>query len=223
MNLNIKKPKNIEEIAEFISSSINRELQNGHSVLWFVSGGSAMQAEIEAANKIKEFSPGKLVISLADERYGLVGHSDSNWSNLLKGGLNVRGAKLIPFLMGKDLSSTTKEIRKVLKEELYKADYKIGVFGVGLDGHTAGILPHSRAIYEPELVFTHETELFDRITITPKAIEMLDEAILYAMGTIKWSVIEKLKEDISIEDQPVQILKKVPLLTIFSDTNNSQD
>jgi 6-phosphogluconolactonase/glucosamine-6-phosphate isomerase/deaminase len=49
-------------------------------------------------------------------------------------------------------------------------------------------------------------------------IEKLDEAVVWAQGKDKWKIVENLLgENIPIDKQPAQILKKVPLLTIFSD------
>ncbi len=217
MDLKIITTKDIGQIGDFIATAINRELSLGKQVLWFVSGGSSIPLEVDVSRKIKEFSPGKLVVTLADERYGLIDHSNSNWYKLKNLGFKIDGAKLVPFLVGKDISTTTLETRLKLKDELSTAEYKIGVFGVGIDGHTAGILPRSDSVRSNELVCTYETDLHDRITITPKTIAMLDEAIVYAMGEIKWQVIENLKLDIPVADQPAQILKQIPLLTIFSD------
>ena len=44
MNLNIKTIKNDEEIVEFVAGSINRQLEKGKKVLWFISGGSSIPA-----------------------------------------------------------------------------------------------------------------------------------------------------------------------------------
>ncbi len=217
MDLNIKTTKNIFEIADFVSFSINRELQKGRNVLFFISGGSAIPLEVEISKRIKEKLSGNLVVTLVDERYGLVDHLDSNWFKLKEGDFTIKEAKLIPFITGADFSTTVKEVRKMLKQELNKADYKIGIFGIGIDGHTAGILPHSEAIKINELACAYETELYDRITITPKTILQLDEAIIYAMGELKWPIINDMKKDLPVEDEPAQILKKVPLLTIFTD------
>jgi 6-phosphogluconolactonase/glucosamine-6-phosphate isomerase/deaminase len=69
-----------------------------------------------------------------------------------------------------------------------------------------------------ELAFGYDTPTFSRITITPKVIEKLDEAVVWAQGEDKWGVVKDLiRNEIKIEKQPAQILKKVPLLTIFSD------
>ncbi len=91
------------------------------------------------------------------------------------------------------------------------------MFGLGIDGHIAGILPRSDAVNSQELICTYDTPQYDRITITPHVISMLDEAIMCALGDMKWPMIEKFEEDWPIDEVPSQILKSVPLLTIFSD------
>jgi 6-phosphogluconolactonase/glucosamine-6-phosphate isomerase/deaminase len=217
MSLEIRTTKNIEEISDFIASSINIELGLGKNVLWFVSGGSSIPVEILVAGKINEKFTNKLVVTLADERFGPSNHSESNWLKLMNAGFKIKGAKMIPFLNDKNMRETTEEIREVISTELQNAEFKIGIFGIGIDGHTAGILPHTLAVSSKEIVCMYETDLHNRLTITPRTIEMLDEAVLFAIGENKWEAIEKLSNDIPIDDEPAQILKKVPLLTIFTD------
>lgn len=217
MSLNIKTTDNLEEIADFVAASINKQLSDGKRVLWFVTGGSSIKVQSKVADKINTNLPGRLVITLTDERYGEENHPDSNWYQLKVLGFEIEKAKIIPFLTGESFTDTTKRLREVLKEELKKADYKIGNFGIGIDGHTAGILPHTEAVNIPELVCAYETPQFDRITITPKVILELDEAIVFAMGENKWPILEKLEKEFTLEEDPSQILKKVPLLTIFTD------
>lgn len=217
MALNIKTTKDIEEIADFVASSINKQLAEGKRVLWFVTGGSSIQVQSKVADKINTNLPGRLVITLTDERFGAENHPDSNWYQLKQLGFEIEKAKIITFLTGESFTDTTKRLREVLKEELEKADYKIGNFGIGIDGHTAGILPHTDAVNSPELVCAYETPQFNRVTITPKVILELDEAIVFAMGENKWPILEKLEKEFPLEEDPSQILKKVPLLTIFTD------
>jgi len=218
MNLNIKTTKDIEEIADFVAGSINRKLEKGKRVLWFVTGGSSIKVQSRIANKIKTNLPGRLVITLTDERFGEENHSDSNWFQLKQLGFEIPNAKIIVFLTGESFRETTERLREVIKEEIKKADYKIGNFGIGIDGHTAGILPNSEAVNSKELVCAYGTPQFDRITITPKVILELDEAVVWMQGEDKWQVVKDLIEnDIEIIKQPAQILKKVPLLTIFTD------
>lgn len=211
--------KDIEEIAEYIASVINRELSSGKCVLWFLSGGSSVPIEVLASKKITAKHQDKLFVVLGDERYGEILHTESNCLNLVKSGFSIPAANIVPVLIGKSFLYTAKYLNDTLTELFKRADYKIGVFGIGIDGHTSGILPHSEAVHVNELVCAYETHQYNRITLTPKAIEMIDEAVVYAVGENKWPVLEMLKQDISIENEPAQVLKKVPILTIFTDYN----
>ena len=105
----------------------------------------------------------------------------------------------------------------MLENELRAAEYKIGLFGIGADGHTAGVLPRSVAVNAMGWSVAYDAGTFERITITPKTIVKLDEAVAFAQGKEKWKVVEDLeKNDLDIHEQPAQILKKVPLLKIFT-------
>lgn len=224
MNLIVKTTSKIDEAAEFIFSSIFGQLKSNKKVLFFLTGGSAIAVGAKVAELLRNISDKNLIknltISLTDERYGPLGHKDSNWRQLTEKGFKLQGTKLIPILDGSDMVSTTQKFNENLEREFKRADYKIGLFGIGQDGHTAGILPKSSAVNAGAYAFGYKTEKFERITITPKMIEKLDEAIIWAQGENKWPIIKNLlEENISVQKQPAQILKKVPLLTIFTDYN----
>lgn len=217
MSLVIKTTTKLEDPAEFIAHTILNKLELGKSVLFFVTGGSSIPVCVKISEIIKEHSHKNLTIMLTDERYGPVGHSDSNWAGLIKRGFDLPEAKLIPILTGDNHIVTTEKFNTVLKKELKDAKYKIGLFGIGIDGHTAGVLPETESVYYHELACGYDTSMYSRITITPKAIVQLDEVVVWAQGQEKWEVIKKLEQNIDIRKQPAQILKKVPLLTIFTD------
>lgn len=85
-----------------------------------------------------------------------------------------------------------------------------------MDGHTAGIKPFSPATTEDKLVSDYESDDYERITMTPRAIRLLHEAVLYVKGSETDTQVKKLlHETIPIEQQPVQILKDVPKSTLF--------
>ena len=222
MSLNLKKTTNIEDMADFTVSAIKSQLQSGKRVLLFLAGGSAISVEIKIAEILRNNGDQNLLknltVTLTDERYGELGHVDSNWQQLAEKGFILPGAKLIPVLNGEDRNITVEKFNKNLNEEFTGAEYKIGLFGIGPDGHTAGILPESEATQSEDLAFGYDTATFSRITMTFKAIEKLDEVVVWAQGENKWWVIKDLMEkNINLEKQPAQILKKVPLLMIFSD------
>ena len=222
MSLNIKTTTEAGEVADFVATSILKQLESGKVVLFFVTGGSSILVGIKVAEILKNHQCENLTIILTDERYGPLGHKDSNWQQLLDGGFVFPQAKLIPVLSGDGQKSTTEKFNQNLIQEFERAEYKIGLFGIGSDGHIAGILPDSDAVTMQDLACGYETPSFIRITITPKAIEKLDEAVVFMQRESKWSVLEDLEKDIEITKQPAQILKKVPSLTIFTDYQNSR-
>ena len=185
-----------KEAAEFIADSILDRLKSNKKVIWLVPGGSAIRAAVEAAKIISSQPHRNLTVSLTDERLGPAGHPDSNWRELKEGGFSLPEAKLIPVI-------GTADWVFVLEKEFKNNDYRIGLFGIGVDGHTAGLLPPGSA------------SKFDRISISNDLIGQLDEVVLYAEGKEKEDVINKLSEDIDIKIMPAQVLKRVPKLTVF--------
>jgi len=221
MNLNIKTTTNVNDAATFIAFAILKQLELGKYVLFFATGGSSISVGAKVSEIIKE-SPNhsltkNLTVLLTDERYGPIDHIDSNFSKLIEKGFNLPLAKVIPTLTGESREIATEKFNKILEQEFEKAEYKIGLFGFGSDGHTAGILPDSIAATSKDLACGYDTPLFSRITMTFSAIEKLDEVVVWAQGEDKWGVLKNLENDIDLVKQPVQILKKVPLLTIFTD------
>lgn len=211
------KTDSYNEPAVYVAGQINSKLSEGQRVLWLVPGGSAIGVATEASRLIKRFSPSQLTISLTDERYGLAGHRDSNEFQLTNAGFNMRIGNFISVLNGESPEVTTRNFSSALGESLKSNDYSIGLFGLGEDGHTAGIKPGSSAVNSLNLAEGFTGDDFERITITPTAIKKMDEAVVYAIGESKHAQIQKLLEPLSTSTQPAQVLKKVPKLTIFND------
>ncbi len=221
MNLNINTTTNINDPANFIALSVLSKLSEGKSVLLFLTGGSSVNVGIKISEILNKYPDQNIIkdltILLTDERYGEIGHSDSNYFKLIKGGFILEKAKVIETLIGKDYENTVKIFNNILTEEFKNKEYKIGLFGIGADGHTAGILPNSVATLSKDLACGYETPSFSRITMTFNAIEKLDEAVVWMQGSDKWEVLKDLEGEIDPVKQPAQILKRVPLLTFFTD------
>lgn len=203
--------------ADYLARRISGLLRRGKKVLWLVPGGSAIEVAASAAKKLKDEELANLTVTLTDERYGPDGHPDSNWQQLKEAGFELPGADLVPVLAGKNLEETTVRFNKKMKRCFEAADFSIGLFGIGTDGHTAGILPGSPAVDSPQLAASFKGGDFERITITPAAIAKLVIGIVYATGQAKWPVLDRLSEEIPIDKQPAQALKAIPKLRIYND------
>ena len=217
-SLSIKTTDKAQDAANFLAGSVIRQLLLKKRVLLFVTGGSSIAVAVEVAGLISAHPHQNLAVTLTDERYGPLNHPDSNWRQLLEKGFSLPEAKLLPILTGEGMEAENKKFSDALEEEFRSADYKVGLFGIGKDGHVAGILPGSPAVLVAGWSAAYDAGKFERITITPETIVKLDEAVVFAEGEEKWPIIRDLAEnDLDISQEPAQILKKVPLLTIFTD------
>ncbi|MFZ2836397.1 MAG: 6-phosphogluconolactonase [Candidatus Saccharimonadales bacterium] len=204
--------------ARHLATTIESHLENNERVVWLLSGGSGVKVGLIACQQLQGVDLSNLTVTLTDERYGPLNHANENWRELLEGGLSLPGATLHRPLTGDSRDLTTDHFGAWLKQQIEQADYTIGLFGIGSDGHTAGIKPGSIAVDSPDWAAGYAGEDFERITMTFVPIQQIDEAVIQASGSEKANVLEQLMaQDIPLSDQPAQILKTIPTVTIYSD------
>lgn len=214
---NISSPK---PVVDYLVNTLIAKLTAGQHVLWLVPGGSAITIAAQVTEHLRHqtLPLNHLAVTLTDERYGPVGHPDSNWLQLQQAGFELPGSHLLPVLANTSLEATTQAFADTLATELDRANYRLGLFGIGPDGHTAGILPHAPATTATSLAAGYNGGKFQRITITAPAIARLDEAVVYAAGQAKWPILHQLAtENLTLDQQPAVALKQIPAVTIFHD------
>lgn len=209
-----------ENAATKIAKELTDHLKKGERVLLLLSGGSNIKTAAMISDKLRgAVDASNLYVTLMDERYGPISHKDENWQQLLDAGFVLPGANLYRPLIGQNLTNTTAAFSDWIQTQLSKADYKIGLFGLGTDGHTAGIKPGSPAVNSEKLVVSYIGEDFTRVTISFVAILALDTAIIQVSGSDKQFVISELiNQGIPLERQPAQILKRLPKAIIYSNS-----
>jgi 6-phosphogluconolactonase/glucosamine-6-phosphate isomerase/deaminase len=217
-----QKISDSQPVVDYLAKVLTTYLEAGR-VLWLVPGGSSIAIAAAVSQKLKPELTSHLTVSLTDERFGIVGHPDSNWKQLHDAGFQPAHATMLPVLSGKDMTETVTNFGASLEEILGNVDYRLGFFGIGADGHTAGILPGSPAVAAEQFAAGYDAGNFMRITMTPKAISYLDEAVAYAVGEEKREALLNLDlEKLPLETQPAQILKQVAKYTIFNDQIESE-
>jgi 6-phosphogluconolactonase/glucosamine-6-phosphate isomerase/deaminase len=204
----------IESVVAYVASTLATKLGEG-PVLWLLSGGSAMEVEVAVADRLGKAEG--IIAMLMDERFGPVGHRDSNWQQLIEKGFADKGIAVIPTLGDWDIETTTKKFEHQLISSFRSTKYALGLFGLGADGHTAGILPGSPAVGCEDLAINYRAADFERITITTETIRHLDEVVLYARGESKRQALNDFDREEEWEVMPAQSLWQVPKLTIFND------
>lgn len=161
-----------------------------------------------------------LTLLLMDERYGPIGHPDSNWQALQDAGFVPGQATALQVLQPHlDAAETARHFEADAQELLNGAAVVIGQIGIGADGHIAGILPDSAAAREESaLVCAYESEPYSRITMTFPALRRIDAAYVFAFGETKRKALEQLQDaSLPLVQQPAQLLKELPEVYIYND------
>jgi 6-phosphogluconolactonase/glucosamine-6-phosphate isomerase/deaminase len=192
-------------------------LSQGKKVLWLLSGGSAIEPAVLTLKLLKDKDLSRLTISLVDERYGQPGHKDSNWQQLLKRGFEPGNARLYPVLKVSDPVQMVSDFNQFLENQLAEANFKLALLGIGTDGHTAGILPGSPAVGSTDYAIYYKAPDYQRITITLKALALMDEAVVYARGGEKAKALDDLDKTLPLFSQPAQIIKQIPAVSVYND------
>lgn len=192
------------QAANKIAQTITELLKTGPT-LCLLSGGSVGNEVVPELFKLLHDTDqlGNLHIGLIDERFGKVGHEQSNAVLLEKVGLTHlthHGAHFYPVLHSRYTNETETATAYALQlQNLITgcSNRTIGVFGIGSDGHTAGIKPMAKekftALYVPNsLVVGYKAEDFTRITITPECIRKITHCYVYVADVSKNGVVQTL-------------------------------
>ena len=188
--------------------------------LWLIPGGSNIPLAVEVMRRLDDSLTQNLTIALTDERFVPKGHPDSNWQQLLDNGFDPKKARTIEVLQDdKSIEDCTSRYDQLLTEALEDNDATIGQFGMGEDGHIAGILPHSVAASETtSTVIGYNAGEFNRITVSFNGIRKLQTAFLIAFGTNKYEQLDKLiHQNLPLSVQPAQVIKQVNVSYIYND------
>lgn len=200
-------------------TTINKALSEGTPVAWFLSGGSAIAIAVAVSKQlIPGEARGHLRVLQIDERYGPVGHVNSNWKQLLDAGFDSDGMVQRPALHGLTFPLTVEAYLETITDALHNCRLRIGLLGIGPDGHTAGMLPGSVAVSEMKKpVVGYPGPDYMRITMTTPAIAQLDLAVTFAGGEAKRPTLATLKGNAPIASQPAQAIKQAAQWYVYSD------
>lgn len=217
-DINYIPASDIETPAASLAEQISEQLKKDRAVLWLVSGGSSIKVAVRTREILSYMDLSRLHVGLTDERYGPPKHGDSNWQQLLDSGFDTAGLNGYPVLsqyipIQQAVSAYSEQMQSLLAE----ADYKVGLFGIGSDGHTAGLLPGNPLMGSGDFYGQYCALDFDRISATPKLIEQLDLAMAYAAGQDKWPALETLLSNDTEASMPAQVLNRAVKLKVFSD------
>jgi 6-phosphogluconolactonase/glucosamine-6-phosphate isomerase/deaminase len=172
--------------------------------LVLLSGGSAIQSYRPFVDALLKEQIKPYGVGLIDERYGKVGHVHSNAAAIekqfeLQKLCEDRGVQFCPILRNKPIEQEVSHYNDWVKKMFAICPIRISVFGLGVDGHTAGILPMQSDRFDEVFetgskVIGYESEDMYRvrITLSPTAIRALSKVIVIAAGESKRTVLRRL-------------------------------
>lgn len=197
--------------------------KGGKDALWLLSGGSAIDIEVEVASRLSSIQKKSITVGQVDERFVDIGSPEHNWELLSVAGFKFEDfADALPILQpNKSIHECASDYQELLTQKLAECDYALGIYGIGADGHTAGIKPtRSNDDFAPftsnELVLAYTGTDFKRITTTAAVINKLDDIYVYCCGTEKVGVLKALKTDVKSHKMPAQLLKEGKNVVIFT-------
>jgi len=223
--------------AQHAGEYITRILQQRatEDILLLCSGGSALSILDHIDTNI--VTP-MLTLGVVDERF-TTEESGNNFLQLsrkpLFEAIFERGEGILSSqIMGRETFDQFYErIKKALQGyfENHTQAHVIGIFGIGEDGHTAGIFPKTEnefsKVYRIDQIVVpveDEKNLYpERISITPKCIEEhIDEVILYAVGENKCNTVltDMYNKNLHEHQIPALIPAAHPKSILFTDCTN---
>jgi 6-phosphogluconolactonase/glucosamine-6-phosphate isomerase/deaminase len=215
-------------------------LVRGERVLLLLSGGSCTDVAVDACARLRSALRGNLdaqrllSVTLADERYGPINHTDSNWRLLLERGFDPSSFDAVPVLDGvtdgrtdQGLEATAARFGRFLSlaaERHTRGTLHIAaVFGIGSDGHTAGILPHSSAsMLNPDgsdYATGYNAVQYERITIAPAFFRHIDYAVVWVNDRTKRNALDMLLTDGTVEEIPARLIERAREAILFTGEN----
>lgn len=199
----------VQAAVERLVNAVAMAADDGRDVLLLLPGGSAATIIAPLFERLAAYQQ-HVIISLTDERYGETGHKDANWRVVDKQRAVLPQAAFVPVLHGKGAVATIADWNKNLQQ--WATDPNVDVMlltGIGDDGHTLGIKPHSPACTSDAFACCYEWDDFTRITITPKVVKSATLTVLYANGPQKQSVIDRLThQDNDAKEFPAEYIKQ---------------
>ncbi|MDP3982447.1 MAG: 6-phosphogluconolactonase [bacterium] len=198
-NMEIIEVKDKKEGAR-IAFDLLKKIVNKETAL-FLSGGSSPKVLYELISQDTTCSVKPLAFCTVDERWGSPDHKDSNELMIEQTGLYVY-AKAVGIEVHKILggilnrSETAKRYIVVLEGVLARAASSVAIMGIGIDGHTAGIAPGIKfdreSLVGDYIHVAPDWQYPERITITPKALGIIEKRIILAYGEDKLPALRAL-------------------------------
>lgn len=164
-----------------------------------LSGGSTPKAIFQnLAQRPNDLDWARVWLFWSDERSVPPNHPDSNYHMAMEAGLKklpLKHEHIFRMRAEDHIEKHALEYERLIKEKLDSNFFDLVMLGLGEDGHTASLFPHTKALEEKErlIVANHVIQKNTwRMTFTFPCIHQSRQSIIYALGESKASIAQQV-------------------------------
>ncbi|MBN4067038.1 6-phosphogluconolactonase [Simkania negevensis] len=177
----------------------NNAIQAHNAFYLALSGGSTPKAiykELSLPSNRKRIPWEKVFLFWSDERSAPPTDPDSNYHMAMEAGfkmLPIPKEQIFRMEAEKDIAYHAKEYEETIKRVVPGATFDLVMLGMGDDGHTASLFPHTVALIEEQhLVVANNVpqQETQRMTFTYPLINAAHNIVLYVIGANKTAMAE---------------------------------
>ena len=205
-----------QELISYCVDTLLSHLKNDEKVLFLLPGGSNIASGVSIIRSVPQEYNHLLTLGLTDERYGPIGHMDSNQQQYKDAGLDLTIYDYLPMLFDLPADQTINKVAVSYQQAFKNCSYTLAFMGMGADGHIAGVLPGSIGASTDNFAANYQASDHNRLTLSLVALKQLDEAVLGVFGNKQEALVKLHDQDISVNDQPAQVLKQIRLVSIYN-------
>lgn len=180
-----------------------------------LSGGSTPKAiykGLVASDAASKIDWSKVFFFWSDERSLPPSHEESNYHMAMEeAGLNhlpIPRENVFRMIAETDIENNAKNYEEIIKKKLGSHGFDLIMLGMGDDGHTASLFPHTKALHaKNRLVVANEVPQKKtwRMTFTFECINAAQQICVYVLGTTKKDTLLKvLTSSFKPEEMPSQ-------------------
>jgi len=191
-----------EAAAENAVEILQLAIESKGSASWVLAGGTSPLLAYKKL--IKDFSDAldwsKVIVLVGDERMAPLNHKDSNYGAILslfdKSPELSKVKRIVPDT-SLDVATAAHDFEnKIAVENIIEFD--LVWIGVGEDGHTLSLFPGNSALIEPTddwvvPVCDSPKPPSERISLSLKALENVDELVIFAVGASKQDALKEAR------------------------------
>ncbi len=167
----------------------------------------------------------------SDERCVPLDHSDSNYRMAMDAAfsqLPVPNAQIFPMYTNPDLKMSALHYESVIQSHVPMAAFDLVMLGMGNDGHTASLFPHTHGLHPNPGQLVISNFLPDknvwRLSFTMECINTAKQSVVYVLGKEKAETVKRVfTEAYHPDDLPIQSVgtKEHPALWILDEASAS--